>query len=282
MGTVELCINSPEGLHDQLIAALDEIGFEAYLQEDEMLKAYIRENLWDTPATEQLSQVLSTMKGNKGWSEKVIPDQDWNEPWEQSIHPIQTRNFYIRPGWVAEVESVTGLIDIQIDPKMSFGTGHHETTRLILDILPDLMQPGIRVLDAGAGTGVLAIASIKLGARSAIAFDIDTWAYTNAKENTAKNDVTDQVDVREGGIDVVSEHSFDLILANINRNVLLEYGAEFAKKLAGNGHLVLSGLLIEDVPVVEAAYREVSLYCEREVKEEAWAACVFRKNGTIK
>jgi len=157
---------------------------------------------------------------------------------------------------------------------MSFGTGYHESTRLVLRFLPGLVggdaSSGERVLDAGTGTGVLAIAALKLGAASAIGFDIDPWAQTNATENALLNGVADRFEVREGSLDAVPETGFDLVLANINRNALLGLMPTFAAKLAPEGRLVLAGLLRTDRDVMLAAVRAAGLAVYDEATENEW------------
>jgi ribosomal protein L11 methyltransferase len=167
---------------------------------------------------------------------------------------------------------------LEIDPKMSFGTGYHESTRLMLRFLPDLIRGNERVLDAGTGTGILAIAAVYLGAGSVIAFDISTWADENARENSALNAVADRIEVRQGAIDdVVPERGFDLILANIERDPLIELLPAFADKLADGGRVALAGLTQDDESPMRAALAEHGFAIERETRENEWWAVMLRR-----
>ena len=133
MTSIELYIELDDHLHELIIAELDELGGEGYVQETDLLKAYISEARWGEGEKKALTQRLAELNAESSWKERVIPEQDWNEPWEKSITPIQVGEFYIRPSWSPTTgDEGKGLIEIIIDPKMSFGTGHHETTRLVL------------------------------------------------------------------------------------------------------------------------------------------------------
>ena len=282
MSTVELTFRLPASLHEFLIAELDELGCDCFMQDDDELRAYLQEDEWSPEKESLIQQWFQFQHLPFNQELQFIPDQDWNEPWEQSIEPILTDRFIIRPSWAKrELPDHAGLIDVIIDPKMSFGTGHHETTQLILQVLPNYVREGDRVLDAGTGTSILAIASVMIGASSVIAFDVDDWAYQNALENIEKNRVVSQVDVRLGAIDVVSEETFDVIVANINRNVLLDYSASLVSKLAQGGYLILSGLLKTDHSQIKGTYeaKNVSEVGYRDLGE--WCCCVYQRIGTI-
>ncbi|NBB74695.1 MAG: methyltransferase domain-containing protein, partial [Bacteroidetes bacterium] len=174
-------------------------------------------------------------------------------------------------------EDASGKHILEIDPKMSFGTGYHESTRLMLRFLPDLIRGGECVLDAGTGTGILAIAAVRLGAASVIAFDISRWAEENARENVALNDVGDRVDVRLGPIrEAVPETGFDVVLANIERDPLLALLPAFAEKLRAEGRLVLAGLTDADEPAMRSGIAEQGLTIEREIRENEWWSVVLR------
>ncbi len=277
MDTIELTIRLSEHLQDLFIAAFAETPMTGFLQEEEYLRAYIPEADW----TSEMERAISTWLQEHGQEPEMaihrLPEQNWNAYWEQSIHPVEVPPFIIRPTWRREAPVPEGRIELVIDPKMSFGTGHHETTQLMLRLLPERIRPGMRVLDAGTGTGILAIAAVKLGAREVIAFDIDPWAAENVAENLERNEVSHRVQFRQGSIDVVPEGDFDLILANINRNVLLELLPAFREKVQPRGHVVLSGILLADRLVMEEAFREYGFERVREAEEEEWWAVVLRK-----
>ena len=276
MNTIELCLSIDEGKHDLIIAELNELGFEGYVQDENTLKAYVPESSWKSESKERVKQILSHLSGQDGWDESVIPEQDWNEPWEKSIQPIRVGQFLVRPSWT-HVNTEEDLTEIIIDPKMSFGTGHHETTRLILHELPRYIKENSHVLDAGSGTGVLAIAAAKLGASAVIGFDIDSWAIENGEENIERNNVASQIIFRKGSFDVVQETGFDVILANINLNVLLQYNSFFCERLSPNGVVLLSGVLVKDAEKIVSSFHKEGLFVKSSSSEGEWWCAVLEK-----
>ncbi len=272
--TFELELTLPERLHDLLIAELDAGGFTGFVQDGELLKAYVPFCTWNPDLKLQLEDWLRKNVGSTVWEEKEIAPQDWNRMWKASIQPVKIPPFYVRPSWADPVE---GLLEIVVDPKMSFGTGHHETTRLLLKLMPAFVKPGDRVLDAGTGTAILSIAAIKLKAASVLAFDVDPWVTDNVQENLNLNNVSHLITYREGAIDVIPETGFDVILANINRNVLLQYLRYFAGKIVKNGRLLLSGILLEDQPMMEEAAEKLGFKLVADDYEGSWWAGVFQR-----
>ena len=285
MSTIELKIPVIEAVHELLVAELDELGCEGYMQEQDILKAYVPEVKWTSHERESLKQSLKLLNILAPWEEEKIPDQDWNEPWEQSIKPVQAGPFWVRPSWANDDSpNRRDLQEIIIDPKMSFGTGHHETTRLILQKLSSYLKQGDVVLDAGAGTAILAIAAIKTGAESAIAFDIDTWALENGEENIRLNNVSDQIEIRTGSFEVVSEGSFDVIMANINRHILMRHATDLYSRLSDEGYLLLSGVLTKDRSLIEDKFRQAGLIIIDEATDGEWWMGVLNKrnnNGSL-
>ncbi len=275
--SIELTLSLDPQLHDLLVAELDGVGFNGFIQEDAQFQAYIPKRLWNDTTREALNNWLASHAPNAAWKEFEIVPQDWNKAWESSIQPIDIPPFYVRPSWAA---AIAGRIDIVVDPKMSFGTGHHETTRLLLKMMPAHLKPGSRLLDAGTGTAILAIAAVKLQAAEVVAFDIDPWVSDNVAENLALNDATDVVTFRAGSMDVVPETNFDVILANINRNVLLDYLPAFAEKIAPGGYLYLSGVLVEDQSMMEEAATAVGFKLIQHDHEGPWWAGVFQSTAS--
>jgi ribosomal protein L11 methyltransferase len=279
MTTLELTIRAEEPLQEFLIAELDELGFEGYAQEETLLKAYLPVARWDDVKREQLERWLRANGVTAPVTEQVIGPQNWNEQWEETIQPVAVGGFVIKPTWTEVPAAHAGLTVLEIDPKMSFGTGYHESTRLALRLLRGRVPEGGLVLDAGTGTGILAIAALKRGAKRVVAFDIDPWAQQNAVENFYLNGVADHVDFRAGAIETVPEAGFDLVLANINRNVLLEMVGAFAEKTRVGGGLVLAGLLRQDRDrMIEAAAR-AGFTRVQEDEEGAWWAAAFVREG---
>ena len=276
MDTIELTIPVDAAQHETLIARLEEYGFTGFQEEDGRLKAYIGADDWSEGKSNYVKSWLRRQDVEGPVEERRIPEQNWNARWEQSIEPLTVGPFIVKPTWAARPDAAAGRHVLAIDPKMSFGTGYHESTRLMLRVLPDLVEGGERVLDAGTGTGILAIAAVRLGAASVIAFDISTWAEENARENIALNDVADRIDVRRGAIDeVVPETGFDLILANIERDPLIELLPPFADKLAEGGRVALAGLTEDDEPPMRSALVEHGFVIEREARENEWWAVVL-------
>ena len=170
-------------------------------------------------------------------------------------------------------------IVLTIDPKMSFGTGEHQTTQLVLNLLERYVKPGMKVLDVGSGTGVLAITAVKLGAASAVAVDNDEWCYENCKENAELNNVSNSIKIITGDIKNVDEKGFDLVLANIQKNILLEILDDLKMKIKENGILILSGLLLKDEEEIMISYSDSGFTCvEKSVKDD-WISLVFNFNG---
>ncbi len=279
MKTVELVLSVPDRYHEFLIAELSDLDFESFVADDDRLTAYAPASRWNQVRREEIERWLRMHGLPDRFGERIVPDENWNARWEETIQPLAVGRFLIRPTWAETPPEHADKVLLEIDPKMSFGTGYHESTRLALGFVPALVQGGERVLDAGTGTGVLAIAALKLGAASAIGCDIDPWAQTNATENALLNGVADRFEVREGSLDVVPETDFDLVFANINRNVLLEMMAGFAEKLAGAGRLILAGVLQSDRETMIDASRAAGLAVYDEATEGEWWSAILAKHA---
>ncbi len=246
MSTVALKIYVPDPYQEFLVAELSDLDFEAFEMEDDYLVAYVPSNRWDDVKRERIESWLHANALETSMTERVVGDENWNQQWEETIGPVVVEPFLIKPTWHQAPSDIGELILLEIDPKMSFGTGYHESTRLMLRLLPEQVERGDRVLDAGTGTGILAIAAVKLGASAADAFDIDPWSQRNAVENVYLNAVQERVSVIDGAIDAVPGDAYDVVLANINLNVAIGLLAEFAIRLRRGGRLVVSGILEKD------------------------------------
>ena len=211
---------------------------------------------------------------------EIIEDRDWNAEWEATIIPIQaTPELVIAPSWKMDDAKKLGAKHIiTIDPKMSFGTGHHETTRLCLLAVETMDLHGCSVLDIGTGSGVLAMYALLRGATHAIGIDTDSWAIENTIENRALNKFSEeQFDVRQGTIDVLNnDDTFQVIFANLHRNVLLEIINEIKRHAKNGAHVILSGILIYDAAEIRAAYEKAHFELVRELQENEWACLVFQ------
>ena len=239
--------------------------------------------------TDDLSLTLDELKGrlqslkheNLLYSftieENIYENKNWNEEWEQSINVIEVSDKIVIKPTFRDYNAKPGQIVLTIDPKMSFGTGEHQTTKLVLMLLENYVVSGARVLDVGSGSGILAIASIKLGARHALAIDIDDWCLDNAIENSKLNKVNDSMEVLQGEIKDIKAFDFDLILANIQKNILLEIAPEIYSRLKPGGIVILSGLLDYDEADIKTEFCSLGLSFLELKSLDSWIALVFQK-----
>ncbi len=269
----------PQEDHDAAAADLLAFGFEGFEQHDDVLDAWISADKFTEQARIRLSQLLEE-ESCGAWrimDEEILQECNWNEEWEKTIEPQSIGRFFIHPTW-SDQTPPSDSIAITIDPKMAFGTGYHETTRLLLRLLPEYVRKDDSVLDMGTGTGILAIAALRLGAGRAIGIDIDPWSYDNALENARLNDVGDRLEIRIGSAEMIPESAqFDLVLANINRNILLDLADVLFDCLAPGGILKLSGILEEDVAAITVHPRYRTMELLRTSSENEWRALVYRK-----
>ncbi len=276
MDYIEIQISLKDEFHELLIAELFELDFEGFEQEDNLLIATIPANRFDDLKRETIERIVMNWGGDSSiLKERVVKEQNWNEAWERTIQPQSIGRFYVHPTWAAPIDEIGDRIELMIDPKMAFGTGYHATTRVMLEWLPEVIHEGDSVLDAGTGTGILGIAALKLGAASAFGFDVDEWSETNAKENILLNKV-DGFEIKIGSTEVVPEgEKYDVVLANINRNTLIELMPELCAYLKPGGRLLLSGLLEEDEAVMleQKALKELKYVETRQHNE--WIALLF-------
>lgn len=254
-------------------------GFDGFEQLENELDAWILEERFTYGIKTQMEEWLLEQSGGRWYiiGEEILQERNWNEEWEKTIRAQRIGRFFVHPTWTDETVP-EDAIPIAIDPKMAFGTGYHETTRLLLQQLPIYIRPGDRVLDMGTGTGILAIAALLLGASEATGIDIDPWSYDNALENARMNNVAGRLDIRIGSAESIPPGlTHNVILANINRNILLDLASPLIQSLAPGGFLMLSGIMENDM---EAFYgnplysrlEQVALYSENE-----WRALIYRK-----
>ena len=239
-----------EYISDVLAQELGEIGFESFVPTEESLDAYISESLFDES---KLNILLTEFPFEASIDYKVtqIESKNWNEEWEKNFfEPIVIGNdCVIHSSFHKKIPKAK--YDIVIDPKMAFGTGHHETTSLVIGRLLEMELKGKTLLDMGCGTAVLAILAAMRGAKNIVAIDIDTWCTENSIENITMNKI-EGIDVQLGGAELLSGLHFDIILANINRNILLADIEQYAACLSSGGELYMSGFYKEDIPLIEA------------------------------
>lgn len=234
---------SPHSLGTELLLAqLSQTVCESFEETSMGLNAYIRSEDWSQFHIDSL-ELLSDPNFKVSYSVHRIPMENWNAQWEASFQPIVVGEYTIRAPFHPPKQTLYELI---IEPKMSFGTGHHQTTRLMLESILELDVQGQKVLDMGCGTGILAIVAAQRGALHVDAFDIEPWCVENTIENALRNHCGDKVVASCGDIEK-TDSNYDLIMANINRNVLLEHLPHYANKLRKGGSLLLSGFFESDV-----------------------------------
>lgn len=257
-----------------LIAELAEIGFESFVDIEDGLEAYIQEADFDEDNIKQIS-LLSNNDFEIEYSISTIAQQNWNEQWEKSFDPIFVDDKCIIRAPFHE-KPTHNIIDIIIEPKMSFGTGHHETTHLIVSRLLNLNLNDKTVLDMGCGTGILAILAKKRNCSTVLAIDNDEWAYTNSIENCERNNV--DIEVVLGDANQIKNNKFDIIIANINRNILLRDMHHYVAALNSNGLLLLSGFFSIDKEVLTEEANKLGLTSSFVNTKNEWTMLEFVKN----
>ena len=274
MKYIELNISISDDLQAEILTALlSDYPFESFLQEEDKLKAYIQDEEYAACRAE-VEQLLSEQ--NSEYEVQAVEQQNWNEEWESAFDPVYVDGAHpilIRAAHHAAPDS--GVIDVVIAPRMSFGTGHHATTSLMSQTIAQMGVVGERGLDMGCGTGVLAIVALKCGAKEMVAVDIDDWACDSCRDSMALSGV--EMDVRCGSIDVVAGEKFDFVLANINRNILVMMMPSFASALHSGGRLLMSGFLGEDVPIIEASATEHGFAVEHVAERDGWMVVQCKK-----
>ena len=275
-----LSVPNDDSLRETIAYQLHELGFGGLMEDQDGLHAYILREYWDNALQMSLQAVSNTHAPHSIAISSIteIKNQNWNRQWEESIQPIAiTERITITPSWHPLPDQGQKIVLI-IDPKMSFGTGYHESTRLVLRLLEQYLIADSTVLDVGTGTGILAIAAVKLGARFAIGVDIDEWSYVNGKENVERNRLVKYVEVRHGSLDVVHEREFTVIMANITRNAIIELLPAMLGKLQKDGLLLLSGLMADDRAVMERTLQQHRCTLLSVINENEWIGIAARRD----
>lgn len=275
----QIAIYIPESMHESLSIFLQNYNISGIVEEDDSVKAYFKESDWDENIPKEIEIYLNDFKTEKDFGDyeilvDTLEEENWNKEWEESIEPIIVSDkIIIKPTW-KEVVALPGQIVIQIDPKMSFGTGHHETTRLCICALEKHLKKDNTLLDMGTGTGVIAIAAISLGAKEAIGIDNDEWCYENANENLNINNVTDKIRIILGDQKSIPNRKFDIIISNIDFNTNSELINIYPGHLNNNGLIILSGLLLTDLDNMKTKITAAGLKVIDETAENEWGCLV--------
>jgi ribosomal protein L11 methyltransferase len=247
-----------------LIAELIIVGFESFEEDPKLLKAFVTDAAFDESAFRSLIQ----QRGKK-FKLEAISEKNWNEEWERNFQPVVIGDFCaVRAAFHEPI--VQTKHEIIITPKMSFGTGHHATTHLMLELMGEEIFTNLTVLDFGTGTGILSIMAEKLGASAVLAIDIDEWSIENAAENLHMNNCRNTTLEKRGNIPLNA--SFNRILANINRNVILDSLPDMCKVLQVNGAILLSGLLQSDFEQINVEATSLGLQLQRKGEKSGWIA----------
>ncbi len=265
MNIIGIYINLEESKQDLLISELSDLGAVGFEQKAHILIAYFPELDFNSYGVNDLLKGLE-------YSVQTLPDQNWNALWESNFSPVEVDDFcYVRASFHAPETRFEH--EIIITPKMSFGTGHHATTYMMIKQMKAIDLKGKKVFDFGTGTGILSILAEKSGAAEIYAIDIDGWSIENAKENAELNncskisiELSTQIPLKK----------FDLILANINRNVILEYLPQLIESLEEKGEILFSGLLINDEPAVMEACKN-KLVLTKRMEKDNWISLLMRK-----
>ena len=267
MNYIELSfvLQDKDRFSDIVVAKLNEIEFESYVETIDGVNAYIQEKMYNI---DKLNLVLSELQNlfSFDYSVKNINKENWNSKWEENFQPVKVNEECIIRAHFHE--KVDCKYDVVITPKMSFGTGHHETTFLMMNEMFCLNFKGKSVLDVGCGTGVLAILSKMLGSEDTLGIDIDEWSYNNSKENAILNNIF-SIEFLLGGISSVNG-SFDIVLANINRNVILSDLDKYYHLMKENSDLLLSGFLSNDVKLIREKAESLGLSLVSHKNKDKW------------
>ena len=276
MEYIELSVNiSNEEQGEIITALLADYPFEAFDGDETQLRAYIQLAEYEV-CRDEVEQLLSEQQ--LSFSAAQVEQQNWNAEWESEWEavdvggerPLRIRASHHEP-------APEGVLDVVIAPRMSFGTGHHTTTALMAQTIASMGVEGQSGLDMGCGTGVLAIVAIGCGAERMMAVDIDDWACDSCRDSMALSGVAERIDVRCGSIDAVRGEHYDFVVANINRNILIDMMPSFAELLGTGGRLLMSGFLVEDVAIIESKAAAYGFESVEQKSRDGWAVVMCRK-----
>lgn len=276
MKTLEYTFTLPTSdiQHDMLTTMLGDLGFDSFMDDDMTLKAYCDEDRRDDQAVGELLR-MEVFQGVKLLHVEDMPDKDWNELWEASYQPVVV-NERCRVRAPFHEPDPSFEFDLVIEPKMSFGTANHETTAQIITLMLETDFKGKDVLDMGSGTAVLAILAKKLGAARTVAIDNDEWAYRNAFTNCELNGIND-IEIILGDANAIGNAKYDVVLANINRNILLRDMHHYVEAMRPQAHIFFSGFYTEDLDSIKEEAVRLGLRYVRHLSRNNWVAAEFVK-----
>ena len=276
MDYTEVRFYNDASLNEAIIAWLGDNDFDMFEERTDGVNAYIEAKLFKE---DDLIKILQSIPGsgeNIRYETSFIKDQNWNKKWESNFESVSIAgSVYIRAPF--HPKSVDFQYEIIIEPKMSFGTGHHATTSLMIQCILKLSLKNKVVLDMGCGTAILSILADKMGAKSIIAVDIEEWAYLNSLENCEMNNVKN-ISVLKGDVSLIKEKKFDVIFANINRNILLNDLHSYSDSLNSGGEILLSGILAGDKEIINQCALKYGLSFKSQKEENNWLAVHYIKN----
>jgi ribosomal protein L11 methyltransferase len=269
---IELSLQIDLDFNEIMMAELAELGFETFVETEDGLEAYIQEELFEDLAVKNMLETYA-QRTPISYAFKQIAKQNWNEECEKNFQPISIGNdIYVRADFHEPQPNY--LYEIIITPKMSCGTGHHETTSMVMEHQLTIPHQDKKVLDVGTGTGILAVLAEKLGAEYVSAFDIDEWSVENTIENIALNN-TSKIAVRLGTIEDEPQEKYEIVLANINRNILLNDMQSYVDCLNPGGTILFSGFYEEDIPFIDESCTEKGLTYVKKFQRNNWVSLKY-------
>ena len=271
MSTLQFQILCPDHLKEPVMAFLEPLGFEGFWDNGDTILAYVPQDIFNHKS---FYDTLSKFDLENNYSYHVLEEKNWNEEWEKNFDPIVINDqVYIYASFHPQLDYP---YQIKINPKMSFGTGHHATTRLSAILLLHLDVSKKTVLDMGCGTGVLAILANQMGAQYVQAIDNDQWSYENAMDNVAENKCKDVI-VSLGSIEAIENRTFDIVISNITKNINLGLLPSLAQKVSPNGYLILSGFLDFDLNEMQTAAEHLGFKEVKTIAENTWQGLCMQK-----
>ena len=271
---VDISLKDVNPFADIIVASLNEIDFESYIEDENGIKAYVQTHLLDKNAVIEIISEISELC-ELTFTISKVKQENWNQQWESNFEPVVINDkCVIRAHFHKPIHDVD--FEIIITPKMSFGTGHHETTSLVMNEMFSLDFNNRSVLDMGCGTGVLAILASKLGANTLVGIDFDEWAVENAEENSVLNSI-DNIDYIHGDADAIGDATFDIIVANINRNIILQDIEKYVGAMNEESEIIFSGFLKEDIPLILDKSEQLGLDLVVSKNKNKWQMLYLKK-----